>query len=524
MRVAVWIGLTGALLGASTGCAPAASAPPVEVVASLPATTPPAPPPVPGTAAAGAAPVCPARRLIGNIAFAPDGESLLSACASGQVNCATPDNADVEGDHFVDVWDLRQGRLARSLDTGMSSIVQLAWGPGGRLATVADPTTGMGEVRLFDVASWALRRQTQVYCIQSVDFTPSGSALAIAGADGQIQAIDLKSGKITRRPEKEAHIGGDVGIAIRFTPDGKTLAVADESAGFQVLNASTLRQRAAASHASRPACSAFSANGSLLATMDEAGSLDVIETRDPRRRRRLSSDPDHGCAAMTWLDARRFAVALGTGELAIWEASGSEPPRPLRGPAAVALSTLSADPSATTLASVDAQGAVVLWDVATSAVRRELRAGIPPAAGSTEVARASMLAWSPRGDRLAAFVRDRFLAWEAATFALVAEIPSPGDAARGRTLAWRADGQVLAVADDTARLVRMADRAVVTLSVFAREGQRLGLVAADSGAYAGPPELAACATRSGLGRSARTELRPGLLADFFAGRPVGIAP
>jgi WD40 repeat protein len=354
------------------------------------------------------------------------------------------------------------------------------------------------------------------YCVSGSDFDASGATFAVAGCDGEVATISTTTGHRRDRPVTEAHLGGDYGVDVRFSANGKALFVDDQYQGFQVLDPSTLRQRSKpAPPPSGSACSAFSPNRQSLAIGSVDGALVVLDTQRPGTFRQLSAPSTSQCVMLQWLDAKRFVVALSNGEVALWDVAGAAVSRPLPTlPGATAVATLAVSPAGTFVAAEDSVGTIVVWDLARSQRRELVPAGAPDPPSAA-------VAWSPNGDRLAAFTSDRVMVWDARSFAKVAELRVQSSARH--VLAWSPDSAVLAVPDSTVRLLRVADAATVTLAVVDDNGRRTGLVGTAGGLYSGASELSACVVPDGVPVSKRAQ-RPDLLARFFSGATLDPTP
>jgi WD40 repeat protein len=193
--------------------------------------------------------------VVEGVAFAPDGRTLATASADGTIR----------------LWSVGTGRPIRIL-TSIPGVVAsaVAFSPDGRLLAVG---TGGRDVQLVTVATgettatlsgganslafspdgkqltngarlWRLptRRATDVTVLSDrvgmVAFSPDGRLLAIGGDDGVVRLWDTSAGRITLTLTGRlktvgkglGFAGGQLGmiVDVAFSPDGKTIAIADD--------------------------------------------------------------------------------------------------------------------------------------------------------------------------------------------------------------------------------------------------------------------------------------------------------
>jgi parallel beta-helix repeat protein len=221
----------------------------------------------------------------------PDGKSL-----------ATEDNG-------LKLWRLSTGALLRTLDFPRAS--DIAFSPDGR--TLAGrwgydrngpkvngiPTVvSVGQVKLWDVATWRWKRTVEwpTAGIESFTFSPDGKTLAGGTGDGTVALWDVETGVLTRalkvpKSEISAHPLVRTGVdpyslpeplrrnlqaqksrvlSVAFSRDGKTLAAGSDEGNVTLWNAQTgERLRTLASTGSalgKVAAVAFSPDGTILAS------------------------------------------------------------------------------------------------------------------------------------------------------------------------------------------------------------------------------------------------------------------
>jgi WD40 repeat protein len=121
------------------------------------------------------------------------------------------------GGRLARIWDIRTGRLLRSI-AHPSAVTEAAFSAdGSQILTAGDDRT----VRVFDVGSGASRTSfVQPSDVAAASFSPRGDLIATGGADDIARLWNARTGEL--RHELRKHVG-PVG-AVDFSPDGKLVA------------------------------------------------------------------------------------------------------------------------------------------------------------------------------------------------------------------------------------------------------------------------------------------------------------
>jgi WD40 repeat protein len=483
-----------------------------------PAPAPPAasastPPVASAPAAEVEPPECPPRRFLDHAAWSPDGKMLATSALAQH---AGPSNQQ------VDLWDLAKGTWVRSLDAGMSG-ASGRWAPGGWFLTTADPSTGMGHVVLWSATTWTPRYETDFYCITNVDFDAVGHQMFVAGCNGMILRLDTGTGKTRGRPDADEHLSADVNVDIKVLGASGPLLVVDQSWGVQLLDPVTLRRRA--SGPTEPILTengdqaitswAVSPDGSLLATAKNNGTLEVLRTRTLARAKVvIKAGPAPMSRQVEWLGSDRLLVRSWDGSLTVRSLGGA-----VQSLLPVSESTLCfprglGNPGGKLVAVVDGACQLALWDVDAGSFRwtRSLRPAVIAPEGSPD----PQLVWSPAGDRLAAISPGGPLQIFNAGGEMVRETRLGGAAAGKAEITWSPEGSFVVIGDGAIHALRIGDGEELTLALFEGEPDPEPVVTSRT-AFAGKSSLVRCVDPA-LGGAKE---RPGLLADFFAQRPLG---
>ncbi|MBK8258031.1 MAG: WD40 repeat domain-containing protein [Polyangiaceae bacterium] len=450
---------------------------------------------------------CPATNTMSNFALSADRAWLTTGCA-GYEGC-TDENPDTN----MDVWDVQKGQIGATLDAGQNNILTMAFGPGGHFVSVANPHTGVATVRLFSVGSWAQKHDMSFYCTGTAEFDPMGNFLALVGCDGNIATVKLSDLTVLYRPESEAHLGGDYGVSLDYTPDGQTILVMDEYNGFQVLSASTLIRKAPPRDIGRIAREALSPARTQYAAVNDAGELYAFDSQKPTQKpSRLSVGKAGDVKQLLWLGEKRLLVSAEPSILAEWDLSKKSTSKKVVVTGLHSTPYLYSDPSASSVVMVDERGTVILWDAATGAAKQ-----LDPGRSAANSDDLPKVEWSRDGDRVLLQTRQTLRVFDKSGN-LVAQWQLGGDQAN-TNMTWIHKGEIIADANQTLHLYRVSDAAVLHLQSVVHNDHRIGLVSSPNGTWSGPEELAHCALPDGTFKGRRVQ-RPSLLSDFLAGLPI----
>jgi len=391
------------------------------------------------------------RHHVWNVAFAPDGKTLVSGGFSGGMR----------------LWDMATGKEIRRFGNARGRVGPAVFSPDGKIVAAAAPDGEAGVDWPHTIWLWEAATGKEVCQLKgqpneifSVRFSPDGKTLASAGS-GWIFLWNLTTRKELVRKQalpfdaKAAELKDDFAdsactqiLSVAFSPDGKTLAAGKQRRGMLLLDVATgreIRRLDEENVDDRFDEVAFSPDGKTLAAASERD----VGLWDPATGKKFGelTGQKHIASVVFSPDGKMLATGSPHGTIFLWDVATAKQVRRLDG-AEGWTGSVAFSPDGKVLAA--GHKAIQFWDVATG---KEIRQDDGPVGGFA-------MTFAPDGKTLvtAEGRADPIQLWSTATGKVVRRFG--GDASVNGPLAISPDGKWLASGSgDASRLIYLWDMA-----------------------------------------------------------------
>jgi WD40 repeat protein/serine/threonine protein kinase len=268
----------------------------------------------------------------------------------------------------IKVWDAESGRELQTLvSSGSRSAV--AFSPDGSQVVGAGAD---GRVLVWDVATGA--RQGEIPSdgqgIWTAAISPDGRLLAFAGESGVVQVWDRAAQALVAKIQN----GGDV-MAVIFSPDGSLIAAGNGEQRSVSLWSAEDAVRLGSHTPDDPApvvAADLSADGGRLVVAKASGVVELWDAASGQFREVLSHQPEKVSVARMSPEGSQVAVGGEDGLVCLLGVGSGKPCAPL-GHQRLTVMDLQFDAAGKRLASSSGDLSTCLWDVASKSLIRNLR-------------------------------------------------------------------------------------------------------------------------------------------------------
>lgn len=281
------------------------------------------------------------------LAFRPGGQELAAA-----------------GYHEVTIWRTN-GILRRRLTNIVERVAALGFTADGAKLAVAGGSPGkLGEAKLIDAETGTTERVFILThdLVLALAFSPDGKSIAIAGTDNAIRVFDLASGHQKMLIEQHA----DWILELAFSPDGSHLVSASRDKSARVFDAKTgSLENSYSGHNDLVSAVAFAPDGKLVFTAGRDRKIHGWNPADAKRTRELNGMPEETLRLLAVPSGLLSAGLDGKVRLHSFDKNGV-----IREFAGLTdrVCSLASDSGTQRIAAGDYAGNVVIWEARTGAM------------------------------------------------------------------------------------------------------------------------------------------------------------
>ncbi|GMV79480.1 MAG: hypothetical protein AMXMBFR7_06640 [Planctomycetota bacterium] len=262
-------------------------------------------------------------------------------------------------DGIIRFYNPSDGKPLGELKGHTGNVHGLSFSPEGKLLASASAD---GSIRIWDLAANASVQELKGHegAVRCVAFGPTPDRLASSGSDGSIRLWDVKSGRCLR--VFTGHGAGSDSVA--FGRDGRTLLSEAGDVTARTWDAVFMREGIVLPERDGSVAALdLSPDARLGVTTRGDRTWRVFDTQSGLDVRILEGQDGNGSCARFTPDGRTLATGAQDGSLRLWDLPTGLERRRLRGSGGSVPKRLALDASGRWLATLDFDGACLIWDL-----------------------------------------------------------------------------------------------------------------------------------------------------------------
>jgi WD40 repeat protein len=249
-------------------------------------------------------------------------------------------------------------RVALPLNDSGTPITSVAFSPSGADLAIVAPSICLWDVTAGGCTSTFGNPSGSTY---SVAFSPDGKTLAVTDDSGKIYLWDVASRQTVPLTDPEPG-----GYWVAFSPDGKTLAVSDGNGHTYLWNVATRKRIFTITDPGRKGVDsvAFTHDGKILAIGDQYGATYLWDVATRKQIFKLSDPGGNGVNSVAFSpDGKILVAGDGNGHAYLWNVATGKQIFTLPDPGTMGVSFVACSPDNTTMAAAGNNGSIYIWNV-----------------------------------------------------------------------------------------------------------------------------------------------------------------
>lgn len=289
-------------------------------------------------------------RLVGAVAFNPDGKTILAGC----------------NDNRARLWDAATGKLLVDPMVNGQRVRAVAYSPDGRTLLTGSLDSA---ARLWDAETGAPVGTPFLHpgAVNGVAFGPNGRTILTACADGKVRIWNVTPGEVNHVLQHQGQVR-----ALAFTPDGKILATGSHDNAARLWDTTNGKLIGdPLQHDEFVLAVAFSPDGKTLLTGSRDNTACLWDVVTGKKLHHLKGHEGWVWAVAFSLDGKKVATGSSDNTAIVWDGLTGQKLFQLRGHLNV-VSTLGFSPDGQTIVTGSLDSTARLWQGSNGQIIRQL--------------------------------------------------------------------------------------------------------------------------------------------------------